>query len=430
MQAGLVEGIDELAREMGIIKRESKITGRSLVQGLVFGFLEDGQASEVKLAQSVGRAGVSVTSQAVNARLTKQTAQFLQKVLERVAQIVVRPSVKTQSLLDRFSEVNVNDSSVISLPNALSEMWTGCGNRTEHGQAAIKMQVQWDLRSGGLKALTLHNGRDQDRSAPVQTAEVIPNSLRLADLGYFDLSVFAGIGQGQAYWLTRYLSGVNLFTPGGTPIDLVQWLARHCTDAGEVDLPVLAGKQHRLSARLIALRVPQSVADERRRKLRDNARGKGQTVSALSLALAAWSIFLTNVPHDLLSLAEVLIIARTRWQIELLFKLWKSSGRIDESRSRKPYRILCELFAKMIGQIILHWLIIFTCWHFPDRSFTKAAAAIRSCATLLLAALLGSSYAAFADALDMIARSVASTCHVCKRSNKLALFQLLTIDCP
>jgi hypothetical protein len=37
------------------------------------------------------------------------------------------------------------------------------------------------------------------------------------------------------------------------------------------------------------------------------------------------------VPTRLLALEEALEIGRVRWQIELLFTLWKSQGGIDES---------------------------------------------------------------------------------------------------
>ena len=68
-------------------------------------------------------------------------------------------------------------------------------------------------------------------------------------------------------------------------------------------------------------------------------------------ALAAWTVYVTNVPVALLSLDEALVLARCRWQIELLFKLWKQEGRIDESRSEQPWRVLCEVYAKLLGMV-------------------------------------------------------------------------------
>lgn len=48
---------------------------------------------------------------------------------------------------------------------------------------------------------------------------------------------------------------------------------------------------------------------------------------------------------------------RVRWQIELLFKLWKNEGHIDSWRSEKPWRIPCELYAKLIAMVIQHWIL-------------------------------------------------------------------------
>ena len=101
----------------------------------------------------------------------------------------------------------------------------------------------------------------------------------------------------------------------------------------QVDLPVTHGETNRLPVRLLAVRVPQEVADQRRRKLREEARDKGRQVSARRLALAAWVILITNAPPELVSLEAALVLGRVRWQIELLFKLWKSHGHIDQSRS-------------------------------------------------------------------------------------------------
>jgi hypothetical protein len=95
------------------------------------------------------------------------------------------------------------------------------------------------------------------------------------------------------------------------------------------------------------------------------------------LAWCAWTVFITNVPADRLSVAEVLTLARARWQIELLFKLWKSHGTIDVSRSQKPYRVLCDVYAKLLAMVVQHWLFLVNLWNYPDRSLVKAAKTIR-----------------------------------------------------
>ena len=57
-----------------------------------------------------------------------------------------------------------------------------------------------------------------------------------------------------------------------------------------IELAVTLGEHQRLAARLLAVRVPQDVADSRRRRLRQAARDKGRQVSATRLALAAWTL--------------------------------------------------------------------------------------------------------------------------------------------
>jgi hypothetical protein len=95
------------------------------------------------------------------------------------------------------------------------------------------------------------------------------------------------------------------------------------------------------------------------------------------LALCAWTVFITNVPADRLSIEEVLTLARARWQIELLFKRWKSHGTIDESRSQKPYRVLCDVYAKLLAMVVQHWLCLVALWAYPDRSLVKAAKTVK-----------------------------------------------------
>jgi hypothetical protein len=173
----------------------------------------------------------------------------------------------------------------------------------------------------------------------------------------------------------------------------------------------------------VAVRVPSQVAEERRRKLHAAAQDKGRTPSARQLVLCDWVIFLTNVPSERLSVAEVLVLARARWQIELLFKLWKSHGQVDESRSAKPYRILCEVYAKLLVMVLHHWVAITCGWQHPNRSWLKTAQTIRQHVISLASALNSEEH--MTQVFRTIQVCLAKGARVNSRKTKPNLYQLL-----
>jgi hypothetical protein len=307
------------------------------------------------------------------------------------------------------------------LPDALAEVWRGCGGSTTvHTAAALKLQVRLDLRTGRLEGPQVQDGRASDRDAALPTS-LPAGSLRLADLGYWSLDELQALDAQQAFWLSRLQSTTTVYDQVGQRWDVLTLLEAQYAD--QVDLPIQLGATHRLPARLLAVRVPQEVADQRRRKLRAAARRKGKAVSAARLALAAWTILVTNVPPELLTLREAMVLARTRWQIELLFKLWKSHGRIDESRSAKPWRVLCEVYAKLLALVVQHWLFLVSCWAYPDRSLAKAAQTVRKHA-LHLASAFGNAVH-LNRAIATIQRCLTAGCRMNRRRKAPNTYQLL-----
>src|SRR5204863_3437793 len=127
----------------------------------------------------------------------------------------------------------------------------------------------------------------------------------------------------------------------------------NCPDE-QMDKPVLVGAQ-RLACRLVAWRVPDPVAEQRRAHLQETADDHRRPISPRRWQTAHWSIYITNAPPDLLSLPQAQVLAKVRWQIELLFKLWKSGGLLNEWRTADPWRILTECFAKLLALLIQHW---------------------------------------------------------------------------
>jgi hypothetical protein len=375
MQTVLTTTADQAARDSGFVKRRSKLTGAKFVQSLVFGWWNNPDATYEQLAQMATALGAPLTAQGLDQRFTPEGAQCLRQTLEQAVQCAIAADPVMIPLLQRFNGVYLQDSTTITLPDALAALWPGCGGSSAPGtSAALKTQVQFNLTDGQLTHLDLQAGRAQDKTAPMQAAPLPPGALRIADLGYLSIPVLAQYDHQGVFWLTRYQANLLLFDEEGQPLDLLSVLP--AVEHTALDRPVQVS-EHRFRCRLVAVRVPPQVAEQRRRKIRAEAKDKGRTPSARQLALCDWVIFLTNVPSERLSVAELLVLARARWQIELLFKLWKSHGQVDESRSAKPYRVLCEVYAKLLAMLLQHWVTITCGWAHPNRSWLKTAQTIR-----------------------------------------------------
>ncbi len=376
----LTERVDALARVSSFVRRRSKLSGSVFVQTLVFGWLGTPMAGVGALSRVAGALGVRITPQGLEQRFTQEAATYLQQVLAEGVQRLVESEPAAVPILRRFSGVYVQDSTTVPLPDEVAKAWPACGNskESEPTTASLKLQVRLELTRGTVAGPEPHAGRASDRATVTLGTPLPTGALFIADLGYFSLPHLRTLGEDGVFWLSRLQVQTAVFTTGGQRLDLLAWLRAHATTpAIAVDQPVLLGVGQHLPARLLAVRVPPEVSATRRRKLNAEAQRRGKTVSDARLARADWTILVTNVPVGLLTTEEALIRARARWQIELLFKLWKSPGHLADSCSQQPWRRVCEVFAKLLALLIQHWLFLVTCWRCPNRSLVRAAQLVR-----------------------------------------------------
>jgi len=415
---------DELAQTTGLVRRRRKLTGALLAQTLVFGLLAKPLATLRELQQAAATAGTAVSVQALAQRCTATAATFLCAVLARALETVVTSEPAAIPLLQRFAAVVVMDSTTVALPAALADVWRGCGGSTPTAaQAALKIHWRSDLCRGGVDGLTLHAGRSSDQRAPSQTLPIPANALRLSDRGFFAIPVLRTIVAAGGHFLTHPPPRLSVRTPGGSFCSLTRFL--EAQPRGVVDLTVEVGVKDTLRCRLLAVPVPIDVAERRRGKERAEARGEGRAVRTTVLAQARWTLLLTSLSPADLSVQEALVLARLRWQVELVFKLWKSAGNaLPRWRCRDKWRVLCTVYAKLLACLVQHWLLVCTCWELPDKSLVAAATTLRSSAFTLLRSLRRSRRCLRNELADL-RRVITSGCRLQKRKTHPAAFQLL-----
>jgi len=102
-----------------------------------------------------------------------------------------------------------------------------------HTSAALKIGVRYDLCRGHLVGPLLFDGRTHESTTPIQRAPLPAQALRLADLGFFALDVFADLSAADGYWLARLHRTTAVYDAAGRRWDRRRdRTCRHARGAG------------------------------------------------------------------------------------------------------------------------------------------------------------------------------------------------------
>jgi DDE family transposase len=392
-----------LAREKKFVQRKSKIDGAHFAQALIFGWLADPNASYTFLQQMLETTGCDASAQALEQRMNEQAADFLLALIFVLVGTCISSDPVSTELFSRFNGVYLQDGTIISLPNELEGIYKGSGgNTSESGKSALRIQVRLNMGNGALHGPWISSAKTCER-AGAGSLEIDPlpvGSLRITDSAYVPLQVLKEQKEQGTYMMSHVRADTTITDARGIQSSVQEFLLKRLVTQEKVDEEVTIGKREitQQKVRIIAFRV--SAATEKKRlervgkQTKHKAKGsRGDTcvgkkkrptkttthrdkTGRARRALSGYTVLFTTVPKELLETHEVQALIRSRWQIELLWRLWKERGKIDLWRSEKTMRILCEVYAKLIGCIIQHWIILKGCWQQPNRSLVKASQAV------------------------------------------------------
>jgi hypothetical protein len=223
LQGTFLRCAEEANERTAAVKRRRKFTPPTLAQAFILALLQNPKASHDDIASIAAGSGVNLSPQAIEQRYSPSLTAFFKVLFEKMAQQIVASEETLAPILSRFTEVILIDSSVIALPDSQQSEFRGCGGSYQANQSAIKLQTEFDLNSGSLRCVELEQGRANDGATNRQQIIQNAGSLRIADLGYFNIPVLKSIDHADAYFLSRVPHTTMVYIQG-TKHNLVQWL--------------------------------------------------------------------------------------------------------------------------------------------------------------------------------------------------------------
>ena len=121
-----------------------------------------------------------------------------------------------------------------------------------------------------------------------------------------------------------------------------------------IEKQVSIGVKTKLPVRIIISLIPEQVYEERIRKANKNNRERGYNMTEEHKIRSHFNLIITNITAEMISKEAVISLYHMRWQVELVFKIWKSTFGIHKTSKMKYNRWLSILYAKLI-LIIIYW---------------------------------------------------------------------------
>src|SRR5260370_208435 len=344
--------LDSLAKSSGFVRRRPrKLSLEAFLQSILLSLYQPSHSFQSWAAQLSALQSELFSKQALHRRCGKGLVNFLELLLATVLGNFMRRDCPTE-LCQRFGRVLLQDSTALALHPSLAKHFRACGNQHQTKLASIKIQAIFELCSQRWVHFELGSLTDNDQKASALIlSHLQPGDLVIRDLGYAVLRVWRQIAQRGAYFLSRSRSDFALFDPQSQqPLDLLDLLQNH----SQLSIELLVGAQERLPVRLVALRLPAQLAAQRRRRARANAPlDRALHLTKRYLKVLDWTILLTNVTPSQLSAQQLLEAYSCRWQIEVLFKTWKSHFQLGRLPSCNPLWVQIQLLVKLLAIALL-----------------------------------------------------------------------------
>ncbi|MGL5036460.1 MAG: transposase [Aeromonas sp.] len=122
---------------------------------------------------------------------------------------------------------------------------------------------------------------------------------------------------------------------------------------------IYIGAKKELKPRLIIAKLSADQTEKRANKLMANTKKQRGTISERSVSWNSLNAYITNVEDSILNTEEIHLFYSLRWQVELMFKVWKSIFKINLVKKVKIQRFKCFLYGRLIA-LLLSSSIVFT----------------------------------------------------------------------
>ena len=371
-----------MAKETGFIKRKRKLKPRAFLDIILFGAYSKEDTSLLShILELATDHGIFMRPQSLDTHINQGAVDFLLALIDKHLSNQVRDIFKVKDFLGKWDRVILQDSTQFKLFEKLKKLFKGYGGNLKC-DSICKIQNTYDLKAGTIEGLEIGDARLQDATSGKKTNKKCnEGDLLLRDLGYFDLE---GFKEMECDYVSRLKSKTTIFDEDDNKLDLKKLSKEMLKNKiPYIDMPVIIGVKKPVKTRIIITLVPEGVKNERIRKANKQNKSYGNKTSEAFKLYAGFNFYITNLSQEDFPAEKIIELYHIRWQIELMFKTWKSYFKLHESKNCQPYRVLCYIFSSLL-LILINWEIASHCMRLAHEQNEKPSSILKTMQSQLL----------------------------------------------
>jgi hypothetical protein len=369
------ELVEKIAKQTGFVQRESRLGGIEflgvMTQGL-FSFPDASLSQMSGMAKNINP-DLDISKQGFDERINEYGVSFLKSMLSKALELSTAKLINEEipGLLDSFHKVHLLDSTYIPLPDKLSDVWSGFGG--DGSNAGMKLQLMIEYKSGKYESIVTTDGVASDQRYMGQVLKQIGiNELLIYDLGYSKQEYMIGISQRESYFASRFNHQVNLYKSVIDDMTGENVLGENVFKRFDLEMELrklavsnvslhefelwISNSGKVLKIRLIVESVPKSIVEQRMKKAKRKAGKKKRKPTPKYLYLQNWNLYITNIEQEKIVAKDIILLYKIRWQIEIVFKSWKSYHGLEHVKGKRKSRIECFIYGRLIMIVIMCFL--------------------------------------------------------------------------
>ncbi|MFI8495179.1 IS4 family transposase [Peribacillus butanolivorans] len=361
--------LQETAKQMGFVQRSSKYQAAELIALCVWLSQEVASTSLTQLCSRLeASTGVLMSPEGLNQRFNPAAVTFLREVFTSLlTQKLCLNQSLSSDMISTFKRIRILDATVFQLPDSFATNYQGSGGSSN--TAGVKIHLEYDLLSGQFLNVQLGPGKNNDKTYGTICLETVEKGdLCLRDLGYFDLGDLQAIHDKDAYYISRLKLNTRIYIKNPEPEFFNNGTIKKQTEYIKLDMAQIMsgltsgetmeiseayiGQNQKLPARVIIHRLTDDQTQTRLINQAKREKKKGIVMKEKSKHLMGMNVYITNSSPEEVPTDYVHSLYSLRWQIEILFKTWKSFFEIDECKTIKKERLECHLYGQLIGILL------------------------------------------------------------------------------